>query len=86
MKIKYFSWLKKITKIDEEDISDTNIKDIEKLKNYLCKKYPELKKYIKQKDLIRIAVNLEYIQSNKKLKEIDEIALFPPVSLSLIHI
>ena len=80
MKIKYFSWLKKITKIDEENISDTNIKDIENLKNYLCKKYPELKKYIKQEDLIRIAVNLEYIQNNKKLKEIDEIAFFPPVS------
>ena len=80
MKIKYFSWLKKITKIDEENISDINIKDIENLKNYLCKKYPELKKYIKQKDLIRIAVNLKYIKSNKKLKEIDEIAFFPPVS------
>ena len=80
MKIKYFSWLKKITKIDEENISDINIKDIESLKNYLCEKYPELEKYIKQKNLIRIAVNLEYIQSNKKLKEIDEIAFFPPVS------
>ena len=80
MKIKYFSWLKKITKIDEENISDINIKDIESLKNYLCEKYPELKKYITQKDLIRIAVNLEYIQSNEKLKESDEIALFPPVS------
>ena len=80
MKIKYFSWLKKITKIDEENISDINIKDIENLKNYLCEKYPELKKYITQKDLIRIAVNLEYIQSNEKLKESDEIALFPPVS------
>ena len=80
MKIKYFSWLKKITKIDEENISDINIKDIENLKNFLCEKYPELKKYIKKKDLIRIAVNLEYIQSNKKLKEIDEIAFFPPVS------
>ena len=80
MKIKYFSWLKKITKIDEENISDINIKDIENLKNYLCEKYPELKKYIKQKDLIRIAVNLEHIKNNKKLQEIDEIALFPPVS------
>ena len=80
MKIKYFSWLKKITKIDEENISNTNIKDIKNLKNYLCEKYPELKKYIKHKDLIRIAVNLEYIQSNEKLKESDEIALFPPVS------
>ena len=76
MKIKYFSWLKKITKIDEENISNTNIKDIKNLKNYLCEKYPELRKYIKQKDLIRIAVNLEYIQSNEKLKESDEIALF----------
>ena len=46
----------------------------------MCEKYPELRKYIKQKDLIRIAVNLEYIQSNEKLKESDEIALFPPVS------
>jgi len=80
MKIKYFSWLKKITKIEEENISDSNIIDIEKLKHYLCKKYPELKKYIEQKDLIRIAVNLEYIKYNKKLKEIDEITLFPPVS------
>ena len=56
MKIKYFSWLKKITKIDEENISDINIKDIENLKNYLCEKYPELKKYFKQKDLIRLSL------------------------------
>ena len=36
MKIKYFSWLKKITKIDEENISDINIKDIESLaKSYV---------------------------------------------------
>ena len=39
MKIKYFSWLKKITKIDEENISDINIKDIENLKNYPTSKY-----------------------------------------------
>ena len=80
MIIKYFSWLKKITKIDEENISESNIKDIENLKNHLCKKYPELKQYMIKKDLIRIAVNLEYIKNNKKLKEIDEIAFFPPVS------
>ena len=57
MKIKYFSWLKKITKIDEENISNKNIKDIKNLKNYLCEKYPELKKYFKQKDIISIALN-----------------------------
>ena len=80
MKIKYFSWLKKITKIDEENISDSNIKDIENLKDHLCKKYPKLEQYIIKKDLIRIAVNLEYIKNNKKLKDPDEVAFFPPVS------
>jgi len=80
MKIKYFSWLKKITKIDEENISDSSIQDIEDLKNHLCKKYPELKQYMIKKDLIRIAVNLEYTKSNKKLKAHDEVAFFPPVS------
>ena len=80
MIIKYFSWLKKITKIDEENISDSNIKDIDNLKDHLCKKYPELEQYMKKKDLIRIAINLEYIKNNKKLKDLDEVAFFPPVS------
>ena len=51
MKIKYFSWLKKITKIDEENISDINIKDIEILKNYLCEIYPELRNILNKKIL-----------------------------------
>ena len=33
-----------------------------------------------KKDFIRIAVNFEYIKSNKKLKDLDEVAFFPPVS------
>jgi len=80
MIVKYFSWLKKITKIDEENISESNIKNIENLKNHLCIKYPELKQHFIKKDFIRVAVNLEYIKSNKKLKDIDVVAFFPPVS------
>ena len=80
MKIKYFSWLKNITNTDYEEISSKKINDINSLKKYLCKKYPKLKNYIIKKDIIRIAVNLEYSFKNKKLNSKDEIAIFPPVS------
>jgi len=80
MKIKYFSWLKNITNTDNEIIVDNNIKDIESLKLYLCKKYPKLYNYIIKEDIIRVAVNLEYTTNNDKLLSNDEVALFPPVS------
>ena len=49
MKIKYFSWLKKITKIDEENISDINIKDIENLKNIYVKNIQNLRNILNKK-------------------------------------
>ena len=80
MKIKYFAWLKNITHTDCEDIMNYNITDIDTLKKYLCSKYPKLNDYIIKEDIVRIAVNLEYISNNRKLSCNDEIALFPPVS------
>ena len=80
MKIKYFAWLKNITHTDYEDIIDIKITDTDALKKYLCKKYPKLNNYIIKKDIIRIAVNLEYISNNCKLSSRDEVALFTPVS------
>ena len=80
MIIKYFAWLKKITSTDVENITNENIKDIETLKYHLCKKYPELKKFMIENDVVRIAINLEYTTTNKKLEDSDEIAFFPPVS------
>ena len=41
--------------------------------------YPELKKHFLQ-DVLRFAVNQEYVSENLNLKPIDEIAIFPPVS------
>jgi len=80
MKIKYFAWLKNITKTESEDIDNKNIKDIESLKKYLCIKYPKIKEYIVKDEIIRIAVNLEYTSENIVISNQDEIALFPPVS------
>ena len=54
--------------------------DIDSLKKCLCNKYPKLKEYIIKEDIVRIAVNLEYISNNCKLSSNDEVAIFPPVS------
>ena len=80
MIIKYFAWLKNITNIEEEVITDTSIKDIYSLKKYLLKKYPKMKKHLDNDNLIRVAINLSYTFENDAINNNDEIALFPPVS------
>ena len=80
MIIKYFAWLKNITNVEEEVLTDTSIKDINSLKKYLLKKYPKMKKHLDNDNLIRVAINLSYTFENDAIKDDDEIAFFPPVS------
>ena len=80
MKVFYFAWLKNKTGKSEEFINNKKIKDVKSFLNHISKKYPNLKNIIDKKDIIRIAVNLDYTTKNKKLKKNDEIAIFPPVS------
>ena len=80
MLIKYFAWIKSITKIEEEVVENSSIVDVNSLKEFLKKKYPKLNEHFNNNDLIRIAINLSYTYENVKIKPNDEIALFPPVS------
>ena len=80
MIIKYFAWIKSITETEEEIINDVKITDISKLKKFLSKRYPKLKKYLQKNEMIQIAINLKCTRENKPIKPKDEIALFPPVS------
>ena len=77
MKIIYFAWIKDITK-KEFELTD-NISNINELKKFLIKIYPELNKHFNQ-NILRIAVNKEYVIDNISLNQNDEIAIFPPVS------
>ena len=79
MKIRYFAWIRDITKKDNDVIDINHPKTLEELKDYLENMYPELKKHFLQ-DVIRFAVNQEYVSENLSLNPIDEIAIFPPVS------
>ena len=79
MKIIYFAWIKDITNFPEEFLDSNEIKNLESLKKYIVSKYPNLKKHLDQ-EILRFAVNQEYIIENIDLKKNDEIAVFPPVS------
>ena len=79
MKIKYFAWIRELTKNDEEHLDSNEIQNLEKLKKFLTTKYPNLQKHF-DKEILRFAVNQEYVVENIDLYEDDEIALFPPVS------
>jgi len=79
MKIIYFAWIRDITNFHEELINSDEIKNLDHLKKYIISKYPDLKKHLDQ-EILRFAVNKEYIVENIKLNKNDEIAVFPPVS------
>ena len=79
MKIKYFAWIKDITNLEEEEINLNEAKNLDELKTYIIKKYPDLKKHM-IKEILRFAINQEYVVNNTNLNDEDEIAIFPPVS------
>tara|TARA_B100000965_G_C18915160_1_gene466342 strand:+ start:38 stop:283 length:246 start_codon:yes stop_codon:yes gene_type:complete len=79
MKIKYFAWIKDITKKDYELIEKDFPRNIEELKKNLNIMYPDLEKHI-MSDILRFAINQEYVSENSEIKSTDEIAIFPPVS------
>ena len=79
MKIKYFAWVRELTKNDGEHLDSDNINNLDKLKKFLSTKYPDLQKHFDQ-EILRFAINQEYVVENIDLNEDDEIAVFPPVS------
>ena len=79
MKIIYFAWIKDITNFPEELLDPNEIKNLDSLKKYIVSKYPDLKKHLDQ-EILRFAVNQEYVVENIDLKKDDVIAVFPPVS------
>ena len=70
MKIIYFAWIKDITNFNQEILDSNEIKNLDDLRKYLISKYPDLKKHLDQ-EILRFAVNQEYIIENIDLKKND---------------
>ena len=79
MKIKYFAWIRELIKNNEEYLDSNKIKNLKELRKFLSTKYPILKKHF-DNEILRFAVNQEYVVEDIFLNKDDEIAVFPPVS------
>ncbi|HAE75152.1 MAG: molybdopterin converting factor subunit 1 [Rickettsiales bacterium] len=81
MKILYFSWIRtKIGKDKEVVILPKNVKNGSDLVDFLKTKGPKHADALKNKKVIRMAINFEHTALNHPIKKNDEIALFPPVT------
>jgi len=77
VKVKYFASHREATGLDEEVISIDDEKSVSELFDILSEKHPELAKFKKH---TLFSINRQYANLDTKLKDNDELAMFPPVS------
>ena len=81
MKILYFAWLRQRIGTDtEEFVLPNEIQTVEDLINWLITRGPGYSDAFAKPEVIRAAVNLEYVNFAHSLKNEDEVAFFPPVT------
>ncbi len=79
VKIKLFAWFREKAKASEVDFSLENEATVAEVLELLREKVPELEEVLKEKNYF-VAVNHELAENSTKVKDSDEVAIFPPVS------
>jgi len=77
VKIKLFANFRETSGKNELEIEARDLKEVvEKL----CKKYPDMKPLFEKRGYANFAINGRMIFENIELRDIDTVAIFPPVS------
>jgi molybdopterin synthase sulfur carrier subunit len=81
MKVLYFAWLRQRVGVGEETVSPpAEITTAGQLLDWLAAKSAGHAEALKNRTLVRIAINQEFAGPDAPVKAGDEIALFPPVT------
>ena len=81
MKILYFAWLRTQLGLAEEVINlPDNIENLENLIDHLRARNAAFEAAFSDMKVIRVAVDQEYVTENVSLKDVQEVAFFPPVT------
>ncbi len=81
MKVLYFAWLRQRIGVAMEEIDlPDDVDDVGELVGWLTAKGPSYAKGFAEPQVIRAAVNFEYVSFDHKLSNTDEVAFFPPVT------
>lgn len=81
MRLLYFAWLRaKIGTAEEELSLPSQVHDVNALLEWLKSRGPGYAEALKNPKMIRVAVNQEYVGPDHRLRDGDEVAIFPPVT------
>ena len=81
MKLLYFAWIRTNLGVSEELVDvPSEIHDVRGLLDWLIKRGESYKATFNDLNLIRVAVNQEYVDLDHEITTGDEIAFFPPVT------
>ena len=81
MKILYFSWVRDMTGLCNEDVVlPDNVTTVEQLANWLQSKGDGYASAFADISRVRVAVNQEHVKLDHPIGENDEVAFFPPVT------
>ncbi len=81
MKVLYFAWLRQRIGVAMEEIDlPDDVDDVGDLVGWLTAKGPGYAKGFAEPQVIRAAVNFEYVPFDHGLTNTDEVAFFPPVT------
>ena len=81
MKILWFAWLRTRVGAAEEILSPPpDVRDVGSLLAWLKTLSAGHAEALKNLDVVRVAVNQTYVQSDHPVTDSDEVAIFPPVT------
>jgi len=81
MKLLYFAWLRtKIGTAEETLDPPSSVATVAALLSWLESRGPGFADALKNRKLVRVAVNKEYVGWDHPVRPGDEVALFPPVT------
>lgn len=81
MKLLYFAWLRaRIGRGEEDADPPSEIKDVAGLIAWLRQRGPGYSAALENMDVVRVAVNQEYVSLAAPVRSGDEVAFFPPVT------
>jgi len=81
MKVLWFAWLRTRVGTGEENIAlPDGVTDVAGLLDFLAQRSPGHAEALKNRNVVRVAVNQTYVKQDHAVSDGDEIAIFPPVT------
>ena len=81
MRLLYFAWLRaKIGTAEEDFALPSEVCDVKSLLDWLKTRGPNYAEALKDLSTVRVAVNQDYVAPDHRVRDGDEVAIFPPVT------